>query len=100
VVAVSLKNMGRGMGARLSSGRTGRGPGRGAQRTTDTDGDGVIAESEVPEALRPLFDVLDVDGSGSLDEGEARLLHRLMRELPREKNRNRETKPGGGRDQG
>lgn len=55
--------------------RPGEGAGRemlARLREADKDGDGKISRDEAPERLRPLFDRIDANGDGKLDEAEVR----------------------------
>lgn len=55
----------------------GRGPGAG--RDFDRNGDGRITREELPERQRAMFDRLDANQNGVLDEAELRELGRMMR---------------------
>ena len=93
---------GRGRGhVGMRSGGRGGSRGRGLGRPgMDADNVGSTSVAEIPEALRPLFDVLDRDGDGRLDGDERRVLFRLSRELQQQKSEKPETKADAGRDQG
>ncbi len=91
---------GPGLGLGGGPGPRGTGPRRPRAGDLDTNGDARIDRAETPAALRPLFDVLDRDGDGSLDAMESWILFRLDRELRRTIPEKAETKTERGRDQG
>jgi Ca2+-binding EF-hand superfamily protein len=55
-------------------------------READKDGDGKISREEAPERLRPLFERIDANGDGKLDETELRqMAERLQGRRPEPK---------------
>ena len=58
----------------------------------DTNGDGVISESEFLEQAKKRFSKMDADGSGSVSQDEAKAAHKAKREKMREKKEERKEK--------
>lgn len=51
----------------------------------DTNGDGVISESEFLDHAKARFDEMDKNGDGSISQDEAKVMHEAKREKMKEK---------------